>query len=148
MSFQSLKPGDPGYSSRAHPVPIMNNANFSSSRQQYPPPPMMPVNQPVTYGKKIVSAAIVVNQVPAMNVMANTSSPFATTCPFCRAPITTISVHPAIAWLVYFAISLVVFYTAVFNAAEEKTFVVMMQYINVLNVVILLLNIRHVNDYN
>ena len=90
--YPNQQPGNMGYTPQ--PVPIMNSANnFNSGRQPYPPPPMVPVNPPATYGQPVVTAAIVVNQVPAMTVMANTSSSFATTCPFCKAGITTTSIQ-------------------------------------------------------
>ena len=78
-----------GYTSNPNPVPIMNSANnFNSDRQPYPPPPMgpmAPMAQPVP-----VTAGVVVNQVPMTTITANTSSPFATTCPYCKKGITTV----------------------------------------------------------
>ncbi len=77
------------------PVPI--GASPPPYGAPYPPQPQpMVVNAGITAGVTVpaMGSAIVVNQVaPAMSVVAHTSSPFATVCPFCKSQITTTAIQ-------------------------------------------------------
>ena len=84
---------DPNHTSErenAGPVPVVNGMNNYGTA--YPPPMQSPYPQPniaMAYSQP-VPAAIVINQVaPVITVTAHTSSPYATTCQFCKNPITT-----------------------------------------------------------
>ena len=95
MSLENPESSDVKNTNNAQPVPIIYSNDISiSNRQLNPRPHIGPLIQSVPNGKTPVSSAIVVNQVvPTMTVMANTSYPFATTCPFCKKGITTTSVQ-------------------------------------------------------
>ena len=86
--YQKPIPPTQGYTNAA-PVPVGDSKGNLVPINYGQPQPM---TQPVTYVQAVPSAVIVNQGQPMITLTANTSSSFATVCPFCKASITTTAI--------------------------------------------------------